>query len=263
MKKELANSYYSDKIFLNVYYEMERQMEGIVDIHNHILYGLDDGARSIRNSMELIEEEYNQGVRKIVFTPHYWTGVYERDRETIKKKYDKLQIEVHKKYPNLELYLGNEILYTGDVVELIKKDKVFTIAASSYVLVEFAPEVNYHLLEKRLKILLVEGYKPILAHCERYKCLQKDIIRVRHLVEAGVYMQVNAKSVYSLKFRGFTKRLIDGDCLHFIATDAHDRKARGVCFDKCVSYLNKKYSDEYVKWLLIDNPNKVLSDRYI
>ena len=238
-------------------------MIGIIDIHNHILYKVDDGARNIEESVKLIDEEYNQGVRKIIFTPHYWTGVYQNDLERLKRRYNEIMPIVKEKYSDLECYLGNEILYTEDVVELVQKNKVLTMAESDYILVEFLPGVDYNVLETRIKKILVSGYKPIIAHCERYKCLFNNIMRIKHLSDMGAYIQTNADSVYTFKYRGFVKKLIDNDCLHFIATDAHDLKSRAVNMDKCVKQLQKKYSDEYINWLLVENPQKVIDNQLI
>ncbi len=238
-------------------------MKGIADIHNHILFSLDDGAKTIDDSMKMIDEEYSQGVRKIIFTPHYWAGVYQNDISRIKRKYDEVMIRVNEKYSDLECFLGNEILYTEDVVDLVEKQKVYTMADSEYILVEFLPGVDYQVLEARIKKILVSGYKPIIAHCERYKCLLNNYARIQHLVDVGAYLQVNADSVYSFRFKGFVSRLIDNDCLHFIGTDAHDMKKRSVNIGKCVKYLEKKYSDEYIDWLLIENPQKVIDNQVI
>ncbi|MBE5958553.1 MAG: hypothetical protein E7254_06785 [Lachnospiraceae bacterium] len=238
-------------------------MKGIIDIHNHILFSLDDGARTIDDSMKMIDEEYRQGVRKIIFTPHYWPGVYQNDLSRVKRKYDELIIKVKEKYSDMECYLGNEILYTEDVVDLVEKEKVYSMAGSEYLLVEFMPGIDYHVLETRLKKILISGYKPIVAHCERYKCLLNNIPRTKHLVDVGAYLQVNADSIYTFKYKGFVKKIIDNDCLHFIATDAHDLKNRSVTFEKCLKSLEKKYSDEYISWLLIENPQKVIDNQLI
>ena len=238
-------------------------MKGIADIHNHILFGVDDGARTIDESMKMIAEEYSQGVRMIIFTPHYWPGMYRSEISKIRQKYDELMIRIKEQYSDLECYLGNEILYTEDVVELVEKEKVFTMADSEYILVEFMPGVDYHVLESRVKKILVNGYRPVIAHCERYKCLFNNITRIKHMVDVGAYMQVNADSVYTFKSKGFVSKLIDNDCLHFIGTDAHDLKQRKVTIGKCVKYLQKKYSDDYIEWLLIENPKKMIDNQMI
>lgn len=238
-------------------------MEGIIDIHNHILFGMDDGARNMEEALEIIQEEYRQGVRKIIFTPHFQGGVYECRPEVVQERFDRIREKVGGIYPDLKLYKGNEILLDGDIMELMNAKRIFTLADSKYILVEFMPGVAYSILEKKIREVLFAGLIPIVAHCERYTCLQKKRERIRHLVEAGAYMQVNAETILHFKGRRFVKRLMEEDCLHFIASDAHDTVRRGVYFDKCIKVLKKKYSEEYVRWLFIENPQKIINDTYI
>lgn len=87
--------------------------------------------------------------------------------------------------------------------------------------------------------------------------------KIGHLVETGAYIQVNAESIYAFHNRRFIKDLINNDFLHFVASDAHDTVNRGVHFDKCIKVLTKKYGKEYVHWLLIENPQKVIDNQYI
>ena len=95
------------------------------------------------------------------------------------------------------------------------------------------------------------------------ECLRTNINRIIHLVESGAYIQVNASSVYLFRNKKFVKKLIDEDCLHFVASDAHDREKRGMYLQKSVTYLSKKYNEEYVRWLMVENPHKVIANQRI
>lgn len=238
-------------------------MEGIVDIHNHILFGLDDGAKTLQESLEMIEDAHKQGIRELIFTPHYYPEEYDCEAPMVRSIYELVIAEATKKFPDMKFYLGNEVLCVGDAVDLLRSNRIYTLANSQYVLLEFFVQIEYELLEIRIKECLVNGYIPIIAHCERYTCLRKNMYRIMHLVELGAYVQVNATSVYSRKHKGFIQRLIDEDCLHFIASDAHDRDKRGMFMKKSIAYLNKKYDEEYVRWLVIENPHKVIANQRI
>lgn len=239
-------------------------MIGLADIHNHILFGVDDGAKQIEDSLGILADEYAQGVRTIILTPHFHGGVYEADEEDLTARFEALKQVAAERYPDLKLYLGNEILYTEYIIELIHKKRINTLAGSKYVLVEFMPGIPYSILEKNIKEILNSGFVPIIAHAERYECLAGSRIgKVIHLVESGAYIQVNADSIQTFRHKKFVKNLIDNDCLHFVASDAHDRVNRGVHFDKCIKYLTKKYGEEYVEWLFVENPQKVIDNHYI
>ena len=242
-------------------------MTGITDIHNHILYQVDDGADSIETTMTLLQKEYDQGVRNVILTPHYHIGACMPDTRTIQEHFQKILEETQKKIPHLNLYLGNEIMACNDIIEMLQSKKVFTLAESRYVLIEFYPSVSYSGMERYVSNLLNNGYIPIIAHCERYKCLREmfQVIKgsaIRHLVEMGAYLQVNVTSVYG-KDKKFVAKLIEKDYLHLVASDAHDLEHRNIFWEECIKYLEKKYNKEYIEWLLIKNPKKILSSEYI
>ncbi len=242
-------------------------MKGIMDIHSHILYKVDDGAESIEKSMQILEREYEQGVTDVILTPHFHMGECMPDQLQIREHYDRLRVKIKTKIPDMKIYLGNEIMACNDMVEMLDKGEVLTLAGSRYVLVEFYPSAQYSIIEKSLNNLLNGGYVPVVAHCERYKCLRQAIKvihyeRVKHLTEMGAYMQVNVTSVYGRDKR-FVAKLIDHDLLHFVASDAHSLGVRGVYWKQCEEYLKEKYKKKYIHWLLIENPKKILSGEYI
>lgn len=242
-------------------------MKGITDIHSHILFKVDDGADSIETSLEILKREYQQGVNNVILTPHYDAGECMPETKLILEHFEQLQNHVKKDLPDMKLYLGNEIMSCNDMVELLDNKKLYSLAGSRYVLVEFFPSVQYFAMEKSLKELLNGGYIPIIAHCERYRCLRKTFSTINarcisHLVEMGVYMQVNVVSVFG-RDRRFVAKMIDNDFLHFVASDAHNTGMRGVYWDKCLKYLYKKYDSTYIEKLLVKNPEKILKGEYI
>lgn len=242
-------------------------MKGITDIHSHILFQVDDGSDSIETSLAILKKEYEQGVTNVVLTPHFHVGECMPKNSRVEEHFKRLQNIAKAEIPEINLFLGNEIMACDDMVRLLDEGKLHTLASTRFVLVEFYPTVQYSVMVKHISRLLNGGYTPIIAHCERYGCLRSPIKRINaknisHIVEMGAYLQVNAISVYE-KDKKFVKKLIDNDFLHFIATDAHSLGHRSVYWDQCVAYLEKKYNDDYLKWLFIDNPQKILSGQYL
>lgn len=242
-------------------------MVGITDIHSHILFHVDDGAPTIETSLEILKKEYHQGVRNVICTPHYHAGECMPKINVVKENFRELKEETEKKIPGLKLYLGNEIMACNDMVDMLERKEIFTLAETSYVLVEFYPTAQYHQMEKSISALLNGGYTPVIAHCERYKCLRNSIRTIHsknisHLVEMGAYLQVNVTSVFG-KDRKFVSKLIDNDFLHLVASDVHNLGKRSVSWEECVKYLEKKYNEDYLRWLLIENPSKILKGQYI
>lgn len=242
-------------------------MQNIFDVHNHVLYNVDDGAQTLEESLEMIGEGYKQGVRGMILTPHFCYGRQKADIETMREHFEVLKEKSAEMYPHMKLYLGQEIMATEGMVEWLNEGKVMTMADSRYVLVEFTPDVSYPVMERYVQNLRVTGYSPIIAHCERYACLRgwfnkPNIEKIKHIVEMGSYMQVNARSVYGDE-KKFVDILMERDLLHLIGTDAHSSKKRRINMEKCVDFLQKKYNDEYIRLLLAENPQKIIDNQYI
>jgi protein-tyrosine phosphatase len=242
-------------------------MIDITDIHSHILFQVDDGSPSLETSLDILEQEYRQGVRNVICTPHHHAGECMPEPDLIKKHFSILEKETMVKFPNLKLHLGNEIMVCNDIVDMLLKGELFTLAGTNYVLVEFYPNGLFSQMEKYISLLLNAGYIPIVAHCERYKCFRNAFgglnnKNISHLIEMGAYMQVNVVSVFGSEHK-FVSKLIDNDYLHFIASDAHSLGRRGVYWKECINYLKKKYNEDYLNWLLVENPARLLRGEYI
>ena len=242
-------------------------MEGFVDIHNHILFKVDDGSDSIETSIEMIKEEYKQGVRKLFLTPHYDEESFRPSPDRFKSHFEALKKEVVNVLPDVKLYLGSEILLCNDMIEKINRGQILTMNGTRYVLIEFYPSEDYSTIERALSMLVNNGNIPIIAHCERYRAFRKKIgvinkANLEHVVNMGCYLQVNATSVYR-DDKKFVKKLIENEMLHLVATDAHSVKIRGIHLEKCASILESNYGSDLVRWLLVRNPNKIISGEYI
>lgn len=244
----------------------ERKISGYIDIHCHIIPHVDDGARSSTQALRMIEIAYNNGIRGMIATPHYEVGKYDDNKEEIEKNFEKLKNLVVKKYPDFELYLGNEIFYSYGVVDNLEEGRIFTLADSDCVLVEFSPNDKYKYISESLYELVNNGYTPVLAHCERYEEVMADIENVERLVDAGVYIQINAHTIagkYGRSIRKKVLKMIKNDLVHFIGTDTHSDGHRSPDLEECIKYLRKKTDEETVERLLSVNPRKILAKDYI
>ena len=242
-------------------------MKGFTDIHNHILFGVDDGSESIEKSIEMIGEEYKQGARSLILTPHYDEESFNLSVERWNSHFAELQALAREKYPDMKLYLGNEVLLCNDMVEKLNAGRILTMAGSRYVLIEFYPSEDYSTIERALSQLVNGGYIPIIAHCERYRAFRKRIgtinkVNLNHVVEMGCYLQVNATSVYR-EDKKFVAKLIENEMLHLVGTDAHSVRQRGIHWEKCIELLKSKYGERYVEWLLVRNPEMIITGEYI
>lgn len=238
----------------------------LTDIHCHILPGVDDGAKSIEESLEMLKIAAENGINRIILTPHNKPGhknIHTADMDAL---IEKLKERIKKSGLKISLIGGNELYYRMELSEEIREGHARTMGDSRYVLIEFSPMDDYDYLRNGIYNLLSEGFFPIIAHVERYKCLLEHPDRVKDLSGMGAYIQVNAGSVMGeagLLAKGFTRRLLKHELVHFVATDAHDTKKRAPELKKCADYIVKKYGEDAAVNIFINNPESIIRDEII
>ncbi len=241
-------------------------MENYIDIHSHILPGVDDGSDSLEMSLEMLHMAAKDGVSQIILTPHSKPWHRSRSSGEVAAGVCWLQERLRAENLEIKLYPGNELYYRSGLVEEIMEGQAGTLANSHYVLVEFEPSADYDYIRNGMYTLLSGGYYPILAHVERYKNLCTKTVRVKEMIEMGCFIQVNAGSIvgrYGIAASCLTKKLLKQGLIHFIATDAHDLGRRSPCLSECAAYVEKKYGKESSRRLFFDNPMRVLGDEDI
>lgn len=218
-------------------------MQGIIDIHAHVLPGIDDGAADMEEAKAMLQMAYSQGIRKIIVTPHYKRG---QDPEHIKELSRKLQQEAHKIHKQFNIYVGQEILYCEDILEDLKEKKALTMCGSHYVLIEFPPSVTYSKLFQGIRKIILARYIPILAHMERYLCLRKKE-RVKELINSGCILQMNYCSIAGNRFNRqvrWCRCQIHQGHIHMLGTDMHHLNERTPEIEKALTWIKKNCSME-------------------
>lgn len=241
-------------------------MTDSIDIHSHILPGIDDGAENIEMSLSMLKIAAEDGIRQIILTPHNKPGRHNAGKERMDALTLQLEQLCKEQRIPIQLHIGNELYYRSELPEKIKNGKALPLAGSSYLLVEFNPMDDYDYIRNGLYQLMAEGYRVILAHGERYGCLTNKLEHFEELIGMGSYIQLNAGSImgdYGYGTKKFTRQLLKKEMVHFIATDAHNNKKRAPYIKECAAYLEKKYGRDYAALLLHDNPAQVLANQLI
>lgn len=223
-------------------------MSHFSDIHSHILYGVDDGSKSLEMSMEMIDMAYAEGIRVQYATPHFSLDKKaQASLERMERHFEKLKAAVAEKYPDYQLYLGSELYYEPGMLEALKTGQALTMNHSRYVLVEFSFGGHYSDMLKGIKELVAARYKPILAHVERYSCLRGNFERMDELEKLGVLFQLNTEnfegSIFSGEYR-YAMKLIKEGYIDFLGTDAHNTNKRAPRMKKAMDLVTKKFGDE-------------------
>lgn len=238
--------------------------EGFWDIHCHIIPGVDDGSNDLDMSKTMLDISYEQGVRNMIATPHFYPGHRNASSEHVAKAFEELKQYAEGKYPDYNLYRGNEIYYRDNVTESIEKGEILTLANSRYVLAEFAYTVSFKDLKKAVYKLSSHGYFPILAHIERYNCLQNQEKLVEELIREGAYIQLNGENFHKgiiVTNRSYCVKLIRSGLVHFIASDTHNVSDRQPNLGIAYEYLKRKVDSDLLDKIMIENPKKILSNK--
>lgn len=235
----------------------------MIDFHSHILPGIDDGSRNLEQSISMVNEAKEVGFTKIISTSHYMENYYECDVEKRKQLIKQLQGEVQ----DIELYLGNEIYITNNIIELLKNGKASSINNTRYVLFEFPLITTKPMNDKEVIYRLVEnGYIPIIAHPERYPFIQENPEYLFELEDMGALFQANYGSIigmYGLKAKRTLKILLRNNLISFFGSDVHRPEQVYNKIPKIIKKLKKIISDEEFEEFTETNPQKVLNNEEI
>lgn len=242
------------------------ELNQYIDIHSHILPGIDDGSADFSMSLQMLALAAKRGTRGIIVTPHNKPGRHNAGQKKITSLIEELKQEMEERNISIELYFGNEIYYRSGIREELEEQKCLTMAGSDYILTEFGPMDDFDYIRNGIYNLLAEGYRPILAHAERYEKINGRADRVEDLIEMGCYIQVNAGSImgnFGFGTKVFTRKLLAKELVHFVATDAHDLGKRSPDLRECASYISKKYGANYMQELCYENPMHIIRNEYI
>lgn len=241
-------------------------MERVFDIHNHTLWGVDDGSEDAQMSMRMMRIAADSGITDIILTPHNKPNRRNIYTSEIDEMIEMLRGMCKENGININLYPGNEIYYRTDVGERIELGKATTMACSHYVLLEYNPTDDWNYIKQGADDMLSMGYYPIIAHVERYVNVAKNIERAQELRNKGCYLQINAGSLMGdvgLSLKSTSKLLMKEGLVSFIASDAHEDRKRIPKLDKCVRYVEKKYGADTAEKIFVTNPMCILNDKYI
>ncbi|MCB6607747.1 CpsB/CapC family capsule biosynthesis tyrosine phosphatase [[Clostridium] symbiosum] len=233
---------------------------GMIDIHAHILPGIDDGPETMEETRKMLLKAFEQGIRSIIATPHFFRKHYEPDVARIYELVDAVQAEADVLTPGLTIYPGQEIMYFYEIEEYLSEHKLLTLAGSRYVLIEFQPTVVYSRLELALRKMIFAGYIPVLAHAERYFCLRRNE-RLLELSAAGMRMQMNYGSLETgtnFSDRRWCRKMILENQFDFLSTDMHGITHRSPDCGAALEWLRRKAGEDRLRELTVENPSILL-----
>ena len=237
------------------------------DIHSHIIFGADDGAGNLTEAIELLKLDRDEGAYAIFATPHYGTALcFTPESGLVRQNFELIRQRAAEEVPEVRLYLGMECHCEPKLAEKLRKQKALRLNDTDYVLVEFKEFGGEHesadTIVKNLMILKSEGFRPVLAHPERYESLQdeKEWDKLRMLAEKGILLQVNAFDLevqLSLKTKELAQWLAKERLISFIGSDMHGmrRKPR---MEEGIQWLYEHTDESYADAVTFGNAEALL-----
>ena len=238
----------------------------MIDIHSHILYGLDDGAKDLEETVKMLHIAAKDGIKKMIATPHYIYGSNQYDINQLNNRLHKVQSLIQEEELDLVLYSGNELYMDYNLSSNLQQGHCLTLADTDYVLVEFPMNTIPDYTENVLYSFFENGYRVILAHPERYIPVQNDPETLYQFIEMGCLVQVNALSITGetgARIKGISKRFIEKNWVHFVAGDSHSPRVRApklrLAYEQVTEWVGKKKADE----LFVHNAELLLENEII
>ena len=234
----------------------------MTDIHCHLLFGIDDGAKSLEQSVDILADMKENGYNNVILTPHFiQDSKYASTRKNNQKILNELRNALKERKIDINLYLGNEIFIDYNILELLNKGIISSLNDTNYLLIELPMSGEFEAYEEVFRELINNGYQVILAHPERYLAFQKDFNKIYELEKLGVYFQSNLDSIIGGYGKGaikMVKRLLKEKKISFLATDIHHKKSDYSKWAKAHKKALKYLSEKEFMTLVDDNPSKLI-----
>lgn len=236
----------------------------MIDLHNHIIYGIDDGSKSLEMSLSMAKIAVSEGIDTIVATPHYIYGANSYIKEEMLAKCSQLNEQFENEGIELTILPGNELMIDDFIAKDLIKEKCNTMNGSRYVLVEF-PQIGIpKSSESIIYSILQSGFVPIIAHPERYTEFQISPIDSLKLVDMGCILQINSTSITGLAGKipqKTAKILLESNGVHLVASDAHSDNRRAPRLMESKRMVEQWLGSEAAEKIFEENPKLIIQNK--
>lgn len=239
----------------------------MIDLHCHYLPGIDDGAQTLEESLDLARAAVAAGITAAVMTPHVHPGRYENNGSSIRKLCAAFQqVLKHREIP-LEVYAGGEVRVSSDIMHMVEQDEIpFLGEVDGYriMLLEFPHSHLVFGAEKLMTWLLGRRIRPLIAHPERNKDVMRNVDKLQPYVEMGAMLQLTGASVigqFGKPALQCARQIIEREWASVVATDSHNLRHRPPNLDLAFSALTEIGGDAFARTLTEDTPRQIIAGR--
>lgn len=231
----------------------------LIDIHCHIIPGVDDGATNKRETIEMLEMMKKEGVVGIIATPHYRPRMFEPKREDVIPRFRWTRDVARER--GIYMWLGSECYVQEHLLDDLNEQKCNTFMNTRYLLVEFSSYHSYNVIRQYITDYISNGYVPIIAHIERVPAFEHDMERIQDMIDLGAKIQVNADSVLGGSGNATKRRIMKMmklELVDYVASDSHGSKERVPNLGKCYRYVARKLGTEYADEIFYENQKEII-----
>ncbi len=237
----------------------------MIDIHSHILPGIDDGAQTLKDSLEMAKTAVNEGISTIIATPHHKNNQFNNSKNCIITRVNDLNTVLKQESIPLTILPGQEVRIYGEVIEDYYKEEILTLNHTKYLFIEFPSSSVPRYAERLLYEIQTESIIPIIVHPERNKELLEKPNLLYQLVKNGALTQVTASSIvgyFGKNVKKFAGQLLEHNLTHFIASDAHNTFSRTFNMKEAFDWIDSNFGIEYSQ-LFMENSENLVNDKNI
>ncbi len=235
----------------------------MIDLHSHILHGIDDGANSLEISLAMARAYVDDGVAVVACTPHILPGLYNNSGPAIRSAVAQLQFALTLADIPLNLVTGADNHLTPTMVRDLRTGHLLSLADTRYVLIEPPHHVVPPRMDETFFALVTAGFVPILTHPERMTWISQHYAAVKNLAQSGVWMQLTAASIVGMFGKTalyWSERMLDDGLAHIIATDSHDIVTRKPCLKLARDRVLKRVGEFEAENLVSKRPRGILDN---
>lgn len=234
----------------------------MIDIHTHLLFGVDDGPQTMEETLKMIEKASSEGITDLICTSHAYHPQYNVEKPEVLNQITSLTTALAEAGHDIKLHPGQEIRLTEDIIERFDRNELLTLANSQYLLLELPSQTVPAYTVNIIHALLEREIIPIIAHPERNRAIAEKPQRLEKLIRHGATAQITAGSLsghFGKNIQKVSLRLIESNLIHTYGSDVHNLKTRPFQFGKGLDYLEKKRLYDIADLLLANN-ERILND---
>ncbi|MFO0991291.1 MAG: CpsB/CapC family capsule biosynthesis tyrosine phosphatase [Hyphomicrobiales bacterium] len=235
----------------------------MIDLHSHILPGVDDGAPDIETALDMARAAVDDGVVVMACTPHFMPGLYDNEAGDITRRVADLNDRLQAEGIDLALVTGSDAHIRPDFLSCLRDGRILTLHGSRYVLFEPPHTLLPQRLDDLLFNIIAAGYVPILTHPERLEWLEPNYGMIQRYVKMGVWMQVTAGSLtgdFGRRAQYWGQKLLADGLVHILASDAHNTTRRPPGLSKVFKLACEEVGLDEATELVVSRPEKILEN---